>query len=129
MGVLAVSALAILILLAVPPRYFRSNMASSPARHAAQALPSSPIIPNGSAVLANFAKLPLSFEPNYGQTDSRVRFVSRSQSTSVFVLPGEMVFAGQPLALKGLKRTGRSRISKPCRDGSSRHSAREIRWR
>jgi len=50
---------------------------------------------NRPPVLASYTKLPLLFEPNYGQTDSRVRFVSHGSGTSIFVLADELVFAGQ----------------------------------
>ncbi|AXC13141.1 Cell surface protein [Acidisarcina polymorpha] len=45
------------------------------------------------AVTANFAKLPLSFEANQGQTDSQVRFVSRGQGYSLFLTNREAVLA------------------------------------
>jgi len=41
--------------------------------------------------------LPLSFEPNRGQTDSRVRFFSRAPGYNVFLTPTEAVFALQAL--------------------------------
>ncbi len=40
---------------------------------------------------AVFGKLPLSFEPNRGQFDARVRFVARGPGYSVFLTPAESV--------------------------------------
>ena len=39
------------------------------------------------------AQLPLSFEKNLGQTDSRVKFLSRTSLYTVFLTPSEVVFA------------------------------------
>ncbi|AXC16143.1 Cell surface protein (plasmid) [Acidisarcina polymorpha] len=45
------------------------------------------------AVKANFAKLPLSFEANQGQTDGQVKFLSRGQGYSLFLTDREAVLA------------------------------------
>ena len=45
------------------------------------------------AIKANFAKLPLSFEANQGQTDGRVKFLSRGQGYSLFLTDREAVLA------------------------------------
>src|ERR1700674_2551798 len=39
----------------------------------------------------HFRSLPLRFEPNLGQTDPQVRFLSSTSSGEVFLTPGEMV--------------------------------------
>jgi hypothetical protein len=41
-----------------------------------------------------FAKLPLSFEPNRGQTDPRVQFVSRGPGFTLYLAPGEAFLTG-----------------------------------
>ena len=41
---------------------------------------------------ADFAKLPLSFEPNYGQTDEAVKFLSRGKGYSLFLTETAAVF-------------------------------------
>jgi len=41
-----------------------------------------------------YGKLPLSFEPNQGQTDARVRFLARASGYTLFVTGNEAVFAG-----------------------------------
>jgi hypothetical protein len=46
-----------------------------------------------SRVAASFANLPLSFEPNQGQTDSQVKFLSRNPRYNVFLTSNEAVFA------------------------------------
>ena len=42
-----------------------------------------------------YGKLPLSFEPNHGQTDARVKFLARASGCTLFVTPDEAVFAGR----------------------------------
>jgi hypothetical protein len=44
-------------------------------------------------VAASFGNLPLSFEPNQGQTDSQVKFLSRNPRYNVFLTSNEAVFA------------------------------------
>jgi hypothetical protein len=65
-----------------------------PATNAEAAHPAatpSPIALN--AARASFAKLPLSFEENTGQTDSRVKFTSRGAGYNLFLTGDEAVFA------------------------------------
>src|SRR5260370_13950466 len=40
---------------------------------------------------AGYARIPLSFEGNVGQTDSRVQFQSRGSGYSLFLTPGQVV--------------------------------------
>src|SRR5437660_3147385 len=40
-----------------------------------------------------YGKLPLSFEPNRGQTDPRVEFVSRTSGSTLFLTPTSAVIA------------------------------------
>jgi hypothetical protein len=42
---------------------------------------------------ANYGKLPLSFEPNQGQTDTRVQFVARGAGYTIFLSPASATFA------------------------------------
>jgi uncharacterized protein (TIGR03437 family) len=55
--------------------------------------------PNGAApshrVAESYGKLPLSFEPNRGQTDARVQFVSRGAGYTIFLSPASATFALQ----------------------------------
>ena len=44
-------------------------------------------------VAASYGKLPLSFEPNRGQTDRRVQFVSRGAGYTMFLSPTSVTFA------------------------------------
>lgn len=44
-------------------------------------------------VNAAFAALPLSFEPNHGQTNARVRYLARAQGMNVFLTGSETVLA------------------------------------
>jgi uncharacterized protein (TIGR03437 family) len=42
---------------------------------------------------ANYGKLPLSFEPNHGQTDPGVQFLSRGAGYTIFLSPASATFA------------------------------------
>ena len=42
---------------------------------------------------ASFGRLPLSFEPNQGQTDEQVQFLSRGRGYTLFLTPTEAVLA------------------------------------
>jgi hypothetical protein len=55
--------------------------------------------------LASYAHLPLSFEANEGQTDKRVRFLSRGNAYTLFLTSREMV-----LTLGGIASPGRSNV-------------------
>lgn len=44
-------------------------------------------------VSAQYAALPVRFEPNVGQSDSRVRFLARGNGYTLFLTPGEAVIA------------------------------------
>ena len=46
-------------------------------------------------VAASYGKVPLSFEPNQGQTDARVQFVSRGPGYTIFLGPTSATFALQ----------------------------------
>jgi hypothetical protein len=46
-------------------------------------------------VVSNYGKLPLSFEPNHGQTDSQVKFIARGAGYTLFLTPTEAVFSLQ----------------------------------
>ncbi len=48
---------------------------------------------NGAPALESYGKVPLSFEPNRGQTDARVQFLSRGPGYGIFLTPGEAVLA------------------------------------
>ena len=71
---------------------FRTALpASAPARSAPAR--TRPIVAQEqSRIAANFGNLPLSFEPNRGQTDEQVKFLSRNSHYNLFLTPGEAVF-------------------------------------
>ena len=49
-------------------------------------------------VLNNYNQNPLSFEPNLGQTDSQVQYLSQGQGYSLFLTPAEAVLSLQKQA-------------------------------
>jgi hypothetical protein len=50
-----------------------------------------------------YGKLPLSFEPNQGQTDARVKFLARASGYTLFVTAEEAVFAGRDGSVERMK--------------------------
>jgi hypothetical protein len=61
--------------------------------------------------VGRYAQLPLSFEPNLGQTDPRVAFVARSTDYNVFLTASEAVIAGKSSVVR-MKLAG-ARSSRP----------------
>ena len=64
----------------------------------------------------DFGKVPLSFEPNQGQTDPHVQFLSRGLGYALFLTPGEAVLelqkaAGKKTDVKGLPAPATLRMS------------------
>ena len=79
-----------------------SLLALSPAKHDgpagdASAASSSLPAPAGAAtrarIQASYAALPLAFEPNQGQTDAQVKYVSRASGYTLFLTANEAVFS------------------------------------
>lgn len=58
--------------------------------HIAASGPTTPP-PSGARVNQNYGKLPLAFDLNQGQTDPRVRFLSRGRGFGLFLTPTEAV--------------------------------------
>src|SRR5260370_2313184 len=56
-----------------------------------------------------YGKLPLSFEPNQGQTDARVKFLARVQGYTLFVTSTEAVLAGRDGSVERMKLVGANR--------------------
>ena len=56
-----------------------------------------------------YGKLPLSFEPNQGQTDARVKFLARASGYTLFVTANEAVFAGRDGSVERMKLIGANR--------------------
>ena len=67
-----------------------------------------------SSVLESYGKLPLSFEPNQGQTDPAVKFLARAGSYQLFLTAGEAI-----LRLGQIKETRPSSRKHPARASES----------
>lgn len=52
-----------------------------------------PIRPKAHGILANDFQAPISFEPNQGQTDSRVKFMARGSGYNLFLTPSNALFS------------------------------------
>jgi hypothetical protein len=75
--------------------------------------------PAQSRLIANYGKLPLRFEANRGQTDSRVQFVSRGSGYTLFLTSGEAVLA---LAKPVAKQNSQHPVPEPAKNGASSES-------
>ena len=53
-----------------------------------------------------YGRLPLSFEPNQGQTDARVKFLARASGYTLFVTADEAVFACRDGSVERMKLLG-----------------------
>jgi hypothetical protein len=51
-----------------------------------------PVRPKAHGILANDFQAPISFEPNQGQTDDRVKFMARGSGYSIFFTPSNALF-------------------------------------
>jgi hypothetical protein len=88
---IAASALATILATRVPRTLASSQLprASEPAKQA-----SSPVIAAANhSPRISYAKLPMSFEPNLGQSDPQVRFLSRGLGYTLFITPSEAVLS------------------------------------
>jgi hypothetical protein len=56
-----------------------------------------------------YGRLPLSFEPNQGQTDSRVKFLVRASGYTLFMTAQEAVFVGREGSVERMKLLGSNR--------------------
>ena len=100
-------------------------MKAQAARPAATASPSPAAV---QAARASFAKLPLSFEENVGQTDGRVKYMSRGSGYNLFLTADQAVFAlrdGSALPnCTGLSR----KIAQDCARPSNQRTQESVLW-
>lgn len=52
-----------------------------------------PVRPKAHGILANDFQAPISFEPNQGQTDNRVKFMARGSGYNLFLTPSNALFS------------------------------------
>jgi hypothetical protein len=70
-------------------------------------------------LVESFGKLPLSFEPNQGQTDRRVKFFSRGEGYTLFLTGSEAVLSlGQPRSRGSADEAMRTRLSADALSGN-----------
>ncbi len=89
---IVVAALVALVQLDPVPVRPQKAVADQPARHASVEIPEA----TKQQVVVAYGKLPLSFETNQGQTDSRVKFLSRGSGYTLFLTSTEAVLALRP---------------------------------
>ena len=65
--------------------------------------------PGGSITRNAYGNVPLSFELNQGQTDARVKFLTRASAYTLFVKADEAVFAGRDGSVERVKFRGANR--------------------
>ncbi len=95
---------------------------------AQQGMPASPSTAAVQGARASFARLPLAFEENVGQTDAQVKFTSRGAGYNLFLTPDEAVFALRsgtpPSNCAGLFRSARV----DCANQASQHPRVSPLW-
>src|SRR5947209_16279532 len=91
-AILAVCVLALVAVWTASSRsvHARSRTAGLPASHSPQA--SIPVVSRMKAA-ETYGRLPLTFEANRGQTDSRVKYVSRGKGYTLFLTNSEAVLS------------------------------------
>ena len=109
------------LLYAQAPPAGRASLATraslSSARTGARSLPAGASGTNKRRALETFAKLPLYFEPNVGQTDPAVKFMSRGPDHALLLTPSEIV-----VVTRGSEKTATVRMSLPGGNPSPRIS-------
>ncbi|MGA7796566.1 MAG: choice-of-anchor D domain-containing protein, partial [Candidatus Acidiferrales bacterium] len=112
--------------------YANANAQSpKPAMKAQATRPAATASPSPAAVQAaraSFAKLPLSFEENVGQTDGRVKYMSRGWGYNLFLTADQAVFAlrdgSAPPNCIGLSR----KITQDCTHPSNQRNQESVLW-
>ena len=93
---------------AATPHGDASALAAAPApSKARRARAAGPVLGRGNGILKTYGQFPLSFEPNRGQTDSQVKFLSRAPGYTLFLTANEAV-----LRLRASKSRVESQASK-----------------
>lgn len=96
--IFVMSGIALLVALSFAALAISSRITRGSAVHAAQA-ESRPtpvgLAPDAAQIRASYQHLPLSFEQNQGQTDSRVKFLARGSGYELFLTSNEAVLALQ----------------------------------
>jgi hypothetical protein len=72
------------------PRSTTTNLSPSTS---SPSVPSTNMPSHASSIAANYAQLPIRFEANRGQTDARVKFLSRGGGYTLFLTPDEAVWS------------------------------------
>ncbi len=124
-SVVAVVAVAMLVLSPAVGRGTRTNMQVSPPAQAAMVAPVA-----RQQLQATYAALPLAFEPNEGQFDSRVKYMARAHGYTMFLTQDEAVFSFTTPSSEALPSTGRSHgLVSPQPPTPEKASASAVRMR
>ena len=92
LGTLAVAGTSLLLLISFSNTVQAEEM-TPPSLAPAQSAPAKVLPATTARVHTNYGKLPLHFEPNRGQTASKVKFLSRGSGYTLFLTPAEAVLA------------------------------------
>ncbi len=80
------------------------------------------------AARASFAKLPLSFEENAGQTDGRAQYTSRGAGYNLFLTPDEAVFALHGASTAANCAAPPEKIHPGCADSRKQSREESVLW-
>ena len=109
---LAIAAIAAMMLIEFSPAVPRQNVPVT--KRAAMGLPrdgkqaAGPNASPNNQLVANYGKLPLGFEPNKGQSDERVKFLSRGRGYSLFLTGDEAVLTFQRASQRAKAKEGKA---------------------
>ena len=104
---------------------------SNPVLKAQATQPAATASPSPAAVQAaraSFAKLPLSFEENVGQTDGRVKYTSRGAGYNLFLTADEAIFALRGGSSSANCTSPAEKIHPNCADSSKNKSEGSVLW-
>ena len=89
-----------------------------------------PSIPPGTAAMpsrGSFGQIPLSFEENRGQSDSRVKYLARGKGYTLFLTPDEAVLALRYLPANSKQESDPHEPTMPSKNGASQWSQANLR--
>lgn len=120
--------------LAQSARAVDNTARSQPLTHTKLAQDAAPPRMAGTGIAAQFAALPAAFEPNVGQTDAHVKFLSRGLNYTLFVTPAETVLAMREKSASGVRagqehNTAQAALLKALSPGAGSLSRSEVETR
>lgn len=122
--VVAAVAIVAVALLAFSPAKHQAAFAGSSSSLASQSKTAPPSAREH--VKASFASLPLGFEPNYGQTDSHVKYMAHANGYTLFLTNHDAVFAFHSKPSTSERATGHGPLALPAQNTHDQPSSQAV---